>query len=165
MEDKECDFWGMSEFPELQNSLRPEAEALPDRTIPAHLQSYFLVLRKSVLQSAEFAEYWKNFKNHSSLLDVVANGELTFTQYFKQAGFRAASYFPLAAWLQMRRAGDIYYNAIYNDAQDFLFLGFPMMKKNIYYCLYQPELLMLQNYIAAMTDYPAEILNFVSKKY
>jgi hypothetical protein len=50
------------------------------------------------------------------------------------------------------------------DAKDGIYCN-QLWQKNIYYCLYQPELLMLQNYIAAMTDYPAEILNFVSKKY
>ncbi len=52
-----------------------------------HLQSYFLVLEKAVLDSPEFADFWDNLPSYSFKRSVIWNCEIGFSQRLLRAGF------------------------------------------------------------------------------
>lgn len=78
MEDKKCDFWGLS----------------CGKGYHIHLQSYFLVFRKNILQSDCIKEFLQNVKKQASLKDVCELYEDQFTYYLRKNGFTYSSYIP-----------------------------------------------------------------------
>lgn len=74
-----CDFWGITRHPGI-------------RGIPAHLQSYFLVIRRTMAISTPFREFWiravPRCRTHA---DAVRFGEIAFTTQMEQAGFRSSA--------------------------------------------------------------------------
>ena len=83
MESKECDFWGINRSPAI---------TLKRTSLPEHLQSYFLVFNKSILNSPDFCDYWKNIQPYNSWHDAVILGEAKLTKYFESRGFKSESY-------------------------------------------------------------------------
>ena len=79
MEPQPCDFWGLFRHPEV-----PE-------TYPAHLQSYFLVLRRSLTTSQAFRTYWQTVKTARNWDEAVGQ-EVQFTRYFEEKGFSSRAY-------------------------------------------------------------------------
>lgn len=78
MDKRECDFWG------LTTHAYKETE---DETIPEHIQSYFVVVRKKMLDSMDFRDYWINMPYYRSFNEVVEKHEMVFTQHFNKLGF------------------------------------------------------------------------------
>ena len=74
MEKQDCDFWGLYRHPAME------------RRFPAHLQSYFLVIRKPLLVSQTFADYWHSLTTAANWNQAVEQ-ETHFTQYFEKRGF------------------------------------------------------------------------------
>lgn len=79
MAGRECDMWGLYRHPAVEGYF------------PAHLQSYFLLFRKPVLQSAAWAEYWKQLVPAADW-NAAVQQEVHFTEYFEQHGVKIASY-------------------------------------------------------------------------
>ena len=79
MEGEACDFWGLFRHP-----------AVPGM-YPAHLQSYFLVLRRTVTTSQAFRTYWHDLKTARNWEEAVGQ-EVLFTQYFENRGFVSRAY-------------------------------------------------------------------------
>ena len=79
MARRECDMWGLYRHSAVEGCF------------PAHLQSYFLVFRKSVLQSAAWSEYWNQLVPAADW-NAAVQQEVHFTEYFEQRGFKTASY-------------------------------------------------------------------------
>lgn len=79
MADRTCDFWGAYRHPEIEGHFL------------AHLQSYFLVLRNSLICSGEFKTYWDNLESAATWNDAVAQ-EVRFTRYFEEKGFVSQAY-------------------------------------------------------------------------
>ncbi|WP_427813876.1 rhamnan synthesis F family protein [Enterococcus sp. 22-H-5-01] len=84
MANKKLDFWGIS-YGEFQ----------PDFTgynrynhIPVHLQSYFLVIEKSLLNYGGFYDYWRNIGDTDSREKAIGKHETVFTKYFADLGFK-----------------------------------------------------------------------------
>lgn len=84
MADKKLDFWGIS-----------YGEEQPDFTqynkygyIPIHLQSYFLVIEKTLLHYPGFYAYWEALQDTNSRNKAVGKHETVFTKYFSDLGFR-----------------------------------------------------------------------------
>ncbi len=70
-----CDFWGITRHPGT-------------RGIPPHLQSYFLVIRRSMATSNAFREFWERaVPRCRSHADAVRFGEIAFSTEMEQAGF------------------------------------------------------------------------------
>ncbi len=89
MDMKEIDFWGIT-----QHSSRIDGDnksLIPRR----YIQSYFLVFRKSILQSDAFWTYWEDYDVERSsmskryLLDAFSIG---LTEHFEQLGFSWDTY-------------------------------------------------------------------------
>ncbi len=76
MDKKDCDFWGLS--------------SACNRHI--HLQSYFLVLKKPVIQSDAFYDFMEQVKPELNYCDVCTRYEDRFTYTLSKAGFKFCSY-------------------------------------------------------------------------
>lgn len=85
MENVKVDFWGPTCGP---------AGTWYDSGIcfDEHIQSYFICIRKRMLQSDAFKEYWEKIAYPNSFADAVLKHEVVFTQYFKEKGFTYNSY-------------------------------------------------------------------------
>ena len=79
MNKQEINFWGITSSNLLQ----------------FHLQSYFLVFNKPVLQSNCFITFWKNLPIYQNRKDIIHNYEIALTQVLIRNGLHADSYIPL----------------------------------------------------------------------
>lgn len=75
---KDLDFWGDS-----QNSM-----------FTPHLQSYFLVFRKRVLNSKNFAIFMNHIKHYDDHREYILQYETQLTQYLEHLGYKWDSYIP-----------------------------------------------------------------------
>lgn len=98
----ECDFWGLTDNAELG----------------MHLQSYFLVFRRAVLQSARFLDFWKCVLPYRDKEQVIRSYEVGLTRWLEEAGFNWKAVFTQDRmfslyWSQrgvLKKARDRYYN-------------------------------------------------------
>lgn len=75
----ECDFWGLTDNDELG----------------WHLQSYFLVFRKTVLHSARFADFWRSVLPYKNKSQVIFSYEIGLTGWLEEGGFSGKAIFPV----------------------------------------------------------------------
>ena len=67
----QCDFWGLTD-----NDL-----------FGRHLQSYFLVFRRSVLQSSQFLEFWRSVLLYKDKQQIIQSYEVGLTRWLEEHGF------------------------------------------------------------------------------
>lgn len=84
MQTKECDYWGMTE------SYDPDW----------HLQSYFIVFRKSVLSSEAFKLFWDSVLPYKNKNQVIRSYEIGLSQWLANNGFSMYAY---CSWTQLTR--------------------------------------------------------------
>ncbi|MFT6275269.1 MAG: rhamnosyltransferase [Halioglobus sp.] len=75
MEEDQCDFWGITQSDE----------------IATHLQSYFLVFRKPVLDDESFREFWQRVENVTDKKTIIEHYEVGLSQKLLNHGFICAS--------------------------------------------------------------------------
>ncbi len=74
MQANECDFWGIT-----------------DNTVMGyHIQSYFIVLKNSVLLSTHFSSFWKLLTVLDEKDEIIKRYEIGFSQVLINAGFNSA---------------------------------------------------------------------------
>ena len=161
MADKQLDFWGIS-FGEEQEDVTKEN---PYGYIPKHLQSYFLVIEKLMLNDDAFYEYWTHLTDTDSREKAIGRHETRFTKYFSDLGYRfdavVQEYEDSAMYihpLRMLKAGSplVKYTALKNyDEDQFLWQGLERESE-------VPDLL---EYVAEKTDYPVSILEDIINKF
>ena len=81
MEERQADFWGLTKL---------GASLEEGKIIPEHIQTFFCVIRSSMLRSTEFREYWEKMPYYETFDAVVRNHEIKFTSYFSKLGYRYA---------------------------------------------------------------------------
>ncbi|WP_195961157.1 rhamnan synthesis F family protein [Enterococcus casseliflavus] len=155
MAAKKLDFWGIS-----------YGEEQPDFTkynkygyIPIHLQSYFLVIEKSMFHDPSFYDYWKNLGDTNSREKAIGKHETVFTKHFSDLGFKHGALTekntdsPMYIHpLQMVREGVpiVKYTAFANDTDEkFAWQGL-QRKTEV------PELI---EYIRNETEYPGAVID------
>jgi dTDP-4-dehydrorhamnose reductase len=77
MEYSDCDFWGLTVNQE---------QYLP------HLQSYFLVFNKKIINSDVFRSFFRNVKHEDNKQNIIENYEIALTPSFLDAGFKMDSF-------------------------------------------------------------------------
>jgi len=82
MESRSCDFWGLYRNPGSKGR---------KRSIPPHIQSYFLVLRKKLFSDKCFLDYFSRL-DYAGSWDEAVRQEGAFTGYFENRGFVSSSY-------------------------------------------------------------------------
>lgn len=79
MDKKKCDFWGL----------------ISNTDVKFHLQSFFYVFKKAVIQSGKVGSFFERVKHENSFWNIVFKYEFEFTDYLIQNGFKCGVYLPL----------------------------------------------------------------------
>ncbi|KLN54093.1 rhamnan synthesis F family protein [Variovorax paradoxus] len=77
-----CDFWGMINH-------RQGSEIIPELgiNISEHVQSFFLVFKRTVVQSSSWRLFWASVECEVDVYQVIAKYEIGLTQTLRDAGF------------------------------------------------------------------------------
>lgn len=122
MKEQEGDFWGLVRHPGGGEILGKE--------ITPHIQSYFLVCRKSLVCGPRFKEFWANMQYPQTYLDAINEFEIAFTRFFEREGFIGCAYTDLFS-IEMVRGENI---CDYGICQLMKEIDFPIIKrKGLYY--------------------------------
>ncbi|MCI8454953.1 MAG: hypothetical protein HFE84_10125 [Lachnospiraceae bacterium] len=87
--DKEkasLDFWTITEQQPFKKG--PYCE----EKIPYHIQPYFAVIRKKLLHSPDFSDFWKGLTVPENYWEAVENYELKFAAFFAARGYTCGAY-------------------------------------------------------------------------
>lgn len=76
MSNKQCDFWGMTEGKEISY----------------HLQSYFIVCKKNILNSEAFRLFWNDVEVLNDKRMIIEKYEIGFSENLFKSGFTASVY-------------------------------------------------------------------------
>ncbi len=88
----DCDFWGLTDNFEVNQ----------------HLQSYFLVFRKPVIQSPRFAAFWRSVLPYQNKLRVIHSYEIGLTCWLEEGGFKWKAVYPQAdVWRLFKKNRDL----------------------------------------------------------
>ncbi|CDZ76229.1 Rhamnan synthesis protein F [Legionella massiliensis] len=82
MEKEPCDFWGISAHKEISPNPFNGEESLP-----FHIQSHFIAVRKQMFESQCFQNYWADMPKIESYYDSILKHESVFTKYFSDKGY------------------------------------------------------------------------------
>ena len=93
-EKPDADFWGLTIHGQMPDDLKMCSYGY----IPEHIQSYFLVIRKKMMHSYEFLEYWQNLKTPKNFQEAIRLNEVCFTKVFFDKGFNYAVYCDTREW-------------------------------------------------------------------
>ena len=89
MAKKDLDFWGITKYHKVDFDPFGIIEC---GYIPEHLQSHFIAIRKKMLKSKEFKEYWKKMPMIHSYNESVAFHETKLTYKFGKLGYKWEAY-------------------------------------------------------------------------
>ena len=156
MASQKLDFWGMS-YGEPQPDITGYNKY---KTIPIHLQSYFLVIEKSMFTYSGFIKYWENMNDTDSRDKAIGKHETVFTKHFEYLGFKhgavsnnnsdSAMYIHPLTMLKDFDVPLVKYTAFSNYSDDkFLWQGISRKTQ-------VPELI---EYIKTNTTYPAHVID------
>mgnify|MGYP002510168861 CR=1 FL=1 len=85
----EVDFWGITEH--YGHDFDPYNKC-KYKVIPRHIQSSFIAIRKSMLISKDFREYWENMPMIHDYAESICYHEAIFTEDFNRKGYRSRVY-------------------------------------------------------------------------
>lgn len=139
--DITVDFWGMT------NNRQ-------SKEFPEHLQSYFMVFKKSVIGSPVFTEFWKNVQDFTDVQEVIRYYETQVTTTLIQAGFSYQSIFDTRTEdaSHMLHADFSYYNPTVILKKKVPFIKVKAIDANQHIAPY------LLDEIECKSDYPVELI-------
>jgi len=158
MDQRECDVWGLSNHYESMQWNGSE---------PMHLQSYFLVIRKNVIEYPAFREFWNQLKCADSFDEAVMGFEVGLSEMVKAAGFKLATYCELEEY----HSNNIFLNYNYPllSCGDMITKHqFPVLKKkSLLHCQdYNYNAKLAIDYIHNNTNYDVSLIwNHLLRKY
>lgn len=85
MKKKDVDFWGITNFHEVPFDPFGTVEY---GYLPKHVQSFFMVFRKSMTDKLDFKNYWKNMPVIDSYEKAIGYHEAIFTKKFEDMGYK-----------------------------------------------------------------------------
>ncbi|WP_294488359.1 rhamnan synthesis F family protein [uncultured Mailhella sp.] len=152
MEDRDCDFWGINRQPDLPNKLiGPDGNRFP---MTEHIQSYFYVFRKRILQSEAFRLWWDNLVEARSYWEEIREHELKFSGYLEQAGFVGDTLMDFQKYRALAPSGDAWSAcADVQLAED----RNPLVKRKAVFSSTDVAIRVLEH-LHYHTDYPVEII-------
>jgi len=157
MAGKDVDFWGITRhYPEDDNYFKTEFGYMPE-----HIQSYFLVMRRTLVSSEALRDFWDHLPQISSYRDAVGKFELVFTKRFSDLGFRWDTYVDTAEYKD--RSVQPVFDYALELVRD---QRCPVAKKRLFFTMpdemwyagvhHQPVALL--RYIRESTEYPVSLL-------
>ena len=85
MSHRDIDFWGINKHFYYKDDVFGK---ISYGYIPEHIQSYYMVFRRSLLKSEKFQEYWNHMPEIRTYQDSIAIFEAVFTKKFEDFGFK-----------------------------------------------------------------------------
>ena len=85
MNTRDVDFWGITKTHQIDGY---DFGYNPYGYLPEHIQSYFIVYRKKMIQSEALQDYWNTMPEIQSYNQSVGLYESAFTKMFADKGFR-----------------------------------------------------------------------------
>lgn len=82
-ERDDIDFWGITDHKEVNPN-----PFTGTGTLPRHIQSHFIAVKKSLFGTEEFKRYWSHMPMIESYQDSILQHESKFTDYFSKLGFK-----------------------------------------------------------------------------
>ena len=89
MEKRDCDLWGINAHPAMDAYLLP---GVLDSKIVKHIQSFFIVFKRSILSDDCFKDYWETLKVPYSYQQAILFHELRCSNYFEKRGFKTDTF-------------------------------------------------------------------------
>lgn len=89
MAERDLDFWGIT------GHFRVDPDPYGANRygyMPEHIQSHFIVVRRSMLESNEYREFMISMKNPASYTESICDYESIFLKHFTDLGFKGATY-------------------------------------------------------------------------
>ncbi|SFS07880.1 rhamnosyltransferase [Dyella sp. OK004] len=93
MSQRRCDFWGVTAHMEMTPN-----PFTGTGTLPYHLNSNFIVVRKDMLCSQSFRNYWGKISGSLTYETAVQSHETVFTQHFTKLGYVCECYLDCARY-------------------------------------------------------------------
>ncbi len=118
MEGVDCDFWG----------------ATDSQGMAYHLQSYFVVFRKSVTGSEQFRDFWNGVEPQEDKISVIAKYEVGLSQTLLGAGFKSAvyaAYRPAEMEIAKRRVSSLFKRNPFTTIRKWMARGIRFDKKGV----------------------------------
>lgn len=88
MNERDLDFWGITKYHKHPSN--------PFNIVygytPEHIQSHFIAVRRSMIESYEYQKYWNERPEIRGYEDAVGKHEAVFTKYFADMGFKWTVY-------------------------------------------------------------------------
>ena len=144
--ERACDFWGLSGHP------GGVEEFLDGEIVSAHIQSYFIVIKRRMFLNPAFYKFWAELEYPESYKDAVRNFEIYFSEYFTKLGFQYDSWIEV----QKERLNKSDFQTTYNIETQITKLHFPVLKRKKYMLQYYLQLKKTFQYIDISTLYPLE---------
>lgn len=139
MEKQNVDFWGITLFPEIA-----EKKYLKANKITEHLQSYFVVFEKKVIESTALKEFFDHLKMSAEFTDAVLNGEVELTKFMAQKGYTYAPYLTESYYIWNYLVD---YRIPYDKPATLTMLGSPLVKKKAYSYMSGNEKIKLEGFV------------------
>ncbi|WIM26090.1 rhamnan synthesis F family protein [Microbacterium sp. zg-Y625] len=93
MDAQPVHFWGMTDHArEVPNPFTGSG------VLPYHLQSFWIAVRREMLGSSRWREYWAALPEMPGYFDAVLKHEVVFTEHFAEAGYIHQAAFPSAGY-------------------------------------------------------------------
>lgn len=143
-----CDFWSLTYHGHYEG-------------FPEHLQSYFIVLRRSAFLSEVFLDFWKLLPDTTTVMETIYLCEIEFSQFLIKAGLSFSVY---------AKSDDEHwdYEINYRPNQSFFaayymlrHYNIPFVKVKSFYSYPSPSIdapASLLKYIEAETTYPVDLI-------
>jgi len=120
MDARSCDFWGVTAHLEMTpNPLTGTGR------LPYHLNTNFVVVRRKMLQSKAFKQYWDAITGGATYEAAILGHEAVFTEHFTQLGFVCETY------LDCRKYGTHYPAML--DIDETLLDRNPLLKRRAFF--------------------------------
>lgn len=87
MSSIDCDFWGIT----AHNEIRPNPFDGSEK-LAYHLNSHFIAIRRPIIESPYFREYWESLPAIKSYNDSILFHESVFTDHFVSLGYKVECY-------------------------------------------------------------------------
>lgn len=85
MSTKDLDFWGLTKH----HKVDPDPFGkISYGYLPEHIQSHFMVLRRSLFETDDYKEFIISMKNPSNYLDSICDYETVMTKIFEDKGYK-----------------------------------------------------------------------------
>lgn len=125
MEEKGLDVWGLSSHePMLVGNDNGGSYG-------KHIQSYFLVIKKTVFQSNIFSEFWNTLGNPQDFDAAVSSFEVRFSEVLRNAGFNLGCYAELPKYCFEKQEDNFNYSQLFTDDMT-IEKGFPVLKRKAF---------------------------------